>query len=62
MVFQYLKVSYRKEGYSVFSRVVVIERGNCFKLQEGRVRLDRRKKSSTMRVVRHCNRLPRDGV
>jgi len=40
----------------------VIERGNCFKLQEGRVRLDRRKKSSTMRVVRHCNRLPRDGV
>ena len=60
---QYLKGSYRKEGHRLFSRVCGDRtRGNDFKLKEGRFRLDIRKKSFTVRTVRHGNRLPRDVV
>ena len=57
MAFQYLKGSYRKEGDRLFSSVCGDRtRGNGFKLRE--VRLDIRKKSFTVRMVKHWNRLP----
>ncbi|GAB0188906.1 hypothetical protein GRJ2_001355900 [Grus japonensis] len=61
--FQYLKGAYRKAGEGLFTRAWSDRtRGNGFKLKEGRFRLDIRKKFFTVRVVRHCDRLPREFV
>jgi len=52
--FQYLKGSNKKEGNRLLSRVCGDRtRENGFKIKEGRLRLDIRKKSFTVRVVRH---------
>ena len=56
--FQYLKGSYRKEGDRLFSSVGGDRiRGNNFELKEETFKLDIRKKSFTVRVVRHWHRL-----
>ncbi|KFQ85062.1 hypothetical protein N337_09210, partial [Phoenicopterus ruber ruber] len=61
--FRYLKGAYKKDGDKLFSRACCNRtRGNGFKLKEGRFRLDIRKKFFTMRVVKHWNRLPKEGV
>ncbi|KFQ60069.1 hypothetical protein N334_06416, partial [Pelecanus crispus] len=61
--FQYLKGAYRKDGDRLFSKVCCDRtRGNGFKLKEGRFRLDIRKKFFTTRVVKLCDRLPREVV
>jgi len=58
--FQYLMEAFKKAREGLFTRAWCDRtRGNGFKLKEGRVRLDKRKKLFTMRVVRHWNRLPR---
>ncbi|PKU48272.1 hypothetical protein llap_1374 [Limosa lapponica baueri] len=59
--FPYLKGAYNKPGKGLFTRAAHDRmRSNGFKLEEGRFRLDIRKKFFTMRVVRHWNRLPRE--
>ncbi|KFP14043.1 hypothetical protein Z169_06946, partial [Egretta garzetta] len=61
--FQYLKGAYRKDGERLFHRASCVRtRGNGFKLEQGRFRLEVRKKCVTIRVVKHWNRLPREVV
>ena len=53
MAFQYLKGTYRKAGEVLFVRAGSNRmRGNGFKLEEGRFRLDVRKQFFTVSVVR----------
>ena len=62
VAFQYLKGAYSKDGENVFSRACCDSTGgNGFKLREGRFRLDIRKNFFTVRVMKHRNRLPREG-
>ncbi|PKU28255.1 hypothetical protein llap_21439 [Limosa lapponica baueri] len=61
--FQYLKGTYTKAGEGLFTRACSDRmRGNGFKPEEVRFRLDIRKKFFTVTEVRHWNRLPRELV
>ena len=61
--YQYIKGSYKKEGDRLFSMVCGDRtRGDGFKLKEGRFRLDIKKKSLSVRVLKQWHRLPRDVV
>ncbi|KGL88431.1 hypothetical protein N301_14632, partial [Charadrius vociferus] len=63
VAFQYLKGAYRRAGEGLFTRACSDRtRGNGFKVEEGRFRLNIRKKFFTLRVVRRWNRLPREVV
>ena len=59
---------YKKEGDRLFSKVCGNRtRGNGFKLGEGKFRLDVRQfffflTIITVRIMKHCNRLPRSVV
>ena len=61
--FQYLKGTYRKAGVGFFIKACSNRmRGNGFKLEEGRFRLDGRQNFFTVRVMRHWDRLPSEAV
>ena len=63
VAFPYLKGAYRKAGKGLFTRACNDRtRRNGLKREEGRLRLDIRKKFSTVMVVRHWNRLSSDVV
>ena len=63
VVFLDLKGAYRKAGEGLCRRACSDRmRENGLKLEEGRFKLDIKKKLFTVRVVRHWNRLAREAV
>ena len=63
MALQYRKGDYKQKGIQLFTwSDCDSTKGNGLKLEEGKFRLEIRKKFFTQRVVRHCNRLPRETV
>uniref|UniRef100_A0A8C3I187 Reverse transcriptase domain-containing protein n=1 Tax=Chrysemys picta bellii TaxID=8478 RepID=A0A8C3I187_CHRPI len=62
-VFRYLKGCHKEEGENLFILASKNRtRSNGLKLQQGRSRLDIRKKFLIVRVVKHWNKLPREVV
>ena len=63
VAFQYMERAYRKAGEVLFIRVGSDRmRGNGFKLEKRRFRLDIRKTLFTVRMVRHWNKLSSEVV
>jgi len=61
--FQYLKGANKKSGDKYFSRACCDRtRGNGFKVNETRFRLDIKKKFLSARVVKHWYRFPREVI
>jgi len=60
---QYLQKAYRKDGERHFiPGPLVTGQGQLFYIARGRFRLDIKRKSFTVRVMRHWHRLPREAV
>ena len=63
VAFQHMKGAYRKAEESLLvPSLHVLIRGNGFKLEESRFKLDIRKKFFTVRMMKHWNRLPSEVV
>ena len=61
--FQYLRGEYRDAGEGLFIRDCSDRtRDDGFKLKQGRLRLDIRRKFSTVRVARYWHRLPQEAL